>query len=448
MRRIPRIRLAFVVFLAVITVALVVVYQEEIAALSDSGRVLTDPAPTHAAMQTAAATAREPNAFAMDMWRTGLLPQRRFAVALVRDRAGSIAGGWEALRPIVLSASATRDTQMATDALATLGRFGDRTAVAWSGRGLRDPDPRLARAWVDYLAVLRAKDRAAEMATVIEIVDSELAARIVVVLAEWTGEAWSLAPDAEPQDRKAIAGRITRWLDEHQDDEAFAPSGAGSPQPADASTPALEMSLVDTTGERIELGPASGHPRLVHFFSVRTPEYEREFATIAALTEGGDGSLKVVHINTDLAAATYAYEPGWRPPTTAIDADLPEGLDIGARSLGEPMPRDEIEAVLAALATRHHVAAPIVIDTDGDIARAYAAQAQPAFVLIDTTGFVVRRFDGARPLRVLARMVEDIAPGITPPTPLPEPLDPLDPLNPVNPAVPGIPAPPLPAPGL
>lgn len=436
MKKTPRIRTVVVLILVVVTVAVVTFYRDEIDALSAAGRATEDPAPSLESLRDAAATTT-PDAFVMDLWRTGLLPQRRFAIALVRDRAAIIADNWEALRPIVMSAATTRDAQMATDALASLSRYGDHTATAWAQRGLEDPDPVLVRAWLDYLHAIKASEFASAVANVVEHHDPVLAARAAVILSEWTSKQWPHTPDASPDTRKELAESIRVWLADQGDkftSPALTPGSVG-PQVADAATEAFPIEIEDMTGKLITVGPRTPGPWLLHFFSVRTPTHESDFTAIAALTESGLSGLNVVHINTDLVGSTYDHEPGRRPSTTAIDAQLPEGVSVNARPLGDPMERAELDAVLVALASKLRVDTPIAVDPDGRITRAFAAQTQPAFVWIDSMGFIVRRFDGSRSLRVLGQMLEEVLPGAKPLDPL-APLDPLDPLAPVDPLTP------------
>lgn len=421
--------------IAVLTVSLVTFYRDELNALSAAGRVMDDPAPSLDAMRDAAANAATPDAFVMDLWRTGLIPQRRFAVALVRDRAGVVADNWETLRPIVLSGAATRDAQMATDALATLGRFGDRTATAWAKRGLKDADPVLVRAWMDYLHSINASEHAGALVGVVEGHEPVLAARAAVILSGWTDMEWPLAPDASADARSKLAETIREWLTEQGDKFAapVSPPGSTGPLQTDAAIEALPIEIEDMTGNPIAVGPNTPGPWLLHFFSVRRPGHEADFTAIEALTEGRPQALNVVHINTDLAGSTYDHEPGRRPATTTLDVDLPEGVSVNARFLGDPMEREELNAILVALVAKLRVGTPIAIDPNGQITRAFAAQMQPAFVWIDSNGFIVRRFDGSRSLRVLGRMLEEVAPGATPLDPLTPPSPPIDPLDPLDP---------------
>jgi hypothetical protein len=75
---------------------------------------------------------------------------------------------------------------------------------------------------------------------------------------------------------------------------------------------------------------------------------------------------------------------------TLWEAQQAEGLQVVGVNLSEPAER------VRAYAAELHLTLPIVIDTTGDVARAYSVQFTPTHVLIDRAGIVRAGGAGAR----------------------------------------------------
>jgi len=342
--------------------------------------VLANPAPTSAAMEDYVATAADPIAALRDLWATNRLMPRAFVLSYVHSHMPHNDALWNAMRPIVLEATRTLDSDFQSAAIQMLSERNDSEFLPTALGYLNSADPEVRLSGLTRLNDRRDKAFAPNFAQLLADPDPQVEAITAASLRNLTGMDFGthLAPDAATP----LAG-IKEWQDWWSQHRSEFPAAATAPALHEtAPAQSFEFELADLQGRRVRLSDFKGKVVLLNFWATWCPSCGAELSTLRDLQARHPDDLVILGINVDGVTDGDDHDP---PPTPAQLAQT----------------RIEIEKELAGAGVKHAT----LLDPSGKVLGPYAAGSLPTNVLIGPDGTIRRRLLGPRTLKGWEQLV-------------------------------------------
>jgi thiol-disulfide isomerase/thioredoxin len=284
--------------------------------------------------------------------------------------------------------------------LTSLDRPDHLAAVAWQ---LGDPDPELRRLGLQTLRRVGSLAQVPLVLSALADPDATVALSADAVLRSWSGRdsglrmsrvlpdrSSLLATPVAPDDLAAIAQAVVGWRDWWA--AAEKPMGIvgqlAAPPPA-VRSPCPKIRLPDLKGQAVDVSSFRGKRILLNFWTTWCPACLVELPLLAELQRRHPDDLVVLGISLD-------------SPDQGALAEVPSGL-----SATTPTDEKRVRKIIAAVAGRHRLNYPVLLDPQNAVGRQFNGGELPTNVLLDRDGFVRRRFVGERSVAVWEALLRE-----------------------------------------
>jgi thiol-disulfide isomerase/thioredoxin len=334
--------------------------------------VLSNPAPTAAAMDEFVATAADPITAVKELWATNRLVPRAFVLSYIHSHAARNDPLWNACRPIVLEAAHSLDSDFQSTALQILSERNDPEHIPTALAYLTSADSEVRLAGLSRLNARRDNAFAASFARLLADPDPQVQVIAAAALRNLTGVDFGTHLSSETTNIPGIA-QWRDWWTAHRSEFPAALTAPSLHETPPAQAFAFE--LFDLQNHPVRLQDFKGKIVLLNFWATWCPSCEAELTTLRDLQAAHRDDLVVLGINIDGVSDSDDHDP---PPTPA---------QLGAT-------RAEIDKQLASAGVKHAT----LLDPTGKVLGPYAAGSLPTNVLIGADGTLRRRILGARTL--------------------------------------------------
>jgi len=361
----------------------------------------------------------DPLAVLEAFYRTGKIPHRIAALRAL-SRSSLLdqlkpAPGW--LRDAALDA----DFQVRELALG-LVRFLDRTeATPLVRAALLDLDPELNHVAVRAAVAGGLTNLVTEVVKLLD--DGSLNVRIAAAsaLRQWSGQdfgvrrsllggAYNDLSSEQPEVSSEALARVQTGIEQWK--AWWAANNAGWPrseppppaEPAEGLRPAPDFVLLDLNGNPVRLSQFRGRPVFVNFWATWCTACWPELPELVKLQNRHGDGLVILGISLDGLPDQHALEHGHEGEAPAAEGDEKgHALHPDAAT-----PRDELVRLVAGYAKLRGINYPVLLDPEGDSSLVYQGNELPVNVLVDSQGYLRRRFVGPRSPEVFDAMIAEL----------------------------------------
>ncbi|MBI4324411.1 MAG: redoxin domain-containing protein [Chloroflexi bacterium] len=371
--------------------------------------VLRSDAPAPEVVNELADHAKHPGAVLTRLWETQKIPHRLLALDYLKTHARSNTNAFPETEYWVVAANRDGDLEARELAVDLLSRQRHPALLEPAKEQLADADP---AARVLALNALRQVGRATLSPLVVPLLDDP-DPRVVVAadaaLRKWTGQDFglrisqavprfhypdALVPLAAPSAELTLGvKRWQEWWQVHSGDY---------PKPVDERCcphaawrlPTKDFALENLAGGETRLSDLSGKAVLLSFWDSITPGCQRQLAVLNEVHQRNGQRLTALGISLENSVDERDHA---KEHSHEHHAAAPVKPDVA-----------QIRAHLQHVVEERRIQFPILLDTDGRLARRFQAQLLPTYVLIGPDGSLRRRFIGERPAAVFAAMLSEM----------------------------------------
>ena len=346
--------------------------------------VLDNPAPTEAAMAEFLDTAQDRPKAIVQLWETGRIPQRAFALNYLVRRARDDRALWQAARPFVVAATAVADSEMQATALQLLFDNNDERRIPLAAGMLASTDPQVRVTGLMRLNAQNDRKWAATDARLLDDPDAIVRTLAAAGLKNLSGEDFGVRLAA---DESVIAPGITAWKKWWSDNAVHYPPESPAEKITETSPgDSFSFGLPSLAGRTENLSDYRGKVVLLNFWATWCPSCLEELQALGDLQRAHPDDLVILGVNLDGVSDGDDHDA---PPDAKALADM----------------RKEIEKAVQD----SRIGYPTLLDPKGSTLGAYGAGALPVNILIGKDGTVKRRLLGGRKNAAWEAMVAEAA---------------------------------------
>ncbi len=371
--------------------------------------VLRSDAPAPEVVNELADQAKNPGAVLTRLWETQKVPHRLLALDYLETHTRGNTNAFPDTEYWVIAALRDGDLEARELAVDLLSRQKHPVLLEPAKERLADADPAARVLALNALRQIGSATLAPLVVPLLDDPDPRVVVAADVALRKWTGQDFGIRtsqavprfhyPDAmvpPPATSAELALGVKRWK------EWWQLHSGDCPKPVDERCcphaawrlPTKDFALENLAGGTTRLSGFAGKAVLLSFWDSVTPGCQRQLAVLNEVHQRNGQRLAVLGISLESSvderdhAKEHAHEH---------HAAAPAKPDLAP-----------IRAHLQHLIAEHHLQFPILLDTDGRLARRFHAQLLPTYILIGPDGSIRRRFIGERTAAVFAAMLSEM----------------------------------------
>ena len=370
--------------------------------------LLRSEAPSQEALSDVLEQAGDSGDLLTRFWVSHRIPHRQFVLSYLSRVSVAKPALSRAMEPVVLEATADADIETRESAFGVLIRLKHPQLRRLALEQLLDADPAARLIGLQSLRSIASSNDVPIAIGLLNDPEPRVVVAAALVLRQMTGLDFGIksvhamprftcidtnpppAPDMEAINRGVQRWR--NWWNVHHADYPEPPP-ASPVQTRTTRLPTPDFNLEDSTGKRIQLSHFRGRPVLLAFWSLGAPASLDDVPALRTLQQRNADRLAVLGVCV---------------PTAPSCADEHEHAHHHQSSASRPE-LGQMRAQVQQAADRLKINYPMLLDAKGQIGLRFHIQELPAYVLIDSEGFIRRRFVGFRTEAALGRMLEEVA---------------------------------------
>jgi len=358
--------------------------------------------------------AKDRFALLLRIWNTKKIPHRTLVVTYLKDYASARPDSYRRDEWLLLSATKDADASVRELALATLAQQRHPAVPPLTAALLRDADPQLRLLGVQYL---RKQDASIALPLVFNLLDDpdpRVVTSADAALRKWTRQDFDIrmthsgissAGDTslEPENLKIIQAGVQRWKEwwkSHQQDYPANNLAAAAPPGTAERLPMEDFKLKDLKGKPVRFSDFKGRIVLLNFWTTWCPGCVQEIPSLIELQRKNPRRLIILGVSLD--GQTELDEHGHAAGTHS-ESGHGQGEANGEVDLAE------IRAKVEQFVKGNGINYPVLLDPSNEVGRRFNGSELPTNVLIDSQGYVRRRFIGGRNVAAFEAMIDELA---------------------------------------
>ncbi len=349
------------------------------------------------------------------LWQSQRIPHRQFVLSHLGRIVNSESGIFHAMETVVLDATTDPDITTRELAFAALVRTKHPQLRRLALEQLDDADPEVRVLGLQSLRSVATSNDVPVAIRLLSDTDPRVVVSAALVLRQATGQDFGIKSSlalprftsidktnaAPPADLAAINQGVQRWRDwwtGHQNEYPKPLESSGVPhQPARLT--ARGFTLDDADGKPVRLSDYHGKVVLLAFWNLDSPVSLDDAPALNAIHSSNAWNATVLGICVPPAPSCASeHEPANGHEHHKHHAESSPVLNTaGARALVRKATHER------------QITFPMLIDAEGELGLRFAVEELPTYVLIDSQGFIRRRFVGNRSKAVFEAMLEEAA---------------------------------------
>lgn len=349
------------------------------------------------------------------LWQTQRIPHRQFVLSHLGRIVNSEPAVFHALETVVLAATVDPDITTRELAFAVLVRTKHPQLRRLALEQLDDADAAVRVLGLQSLRSVATSNDVPVAMRLLSDPDPRVVVSAALVLRQATGNDFGIKSSlalprftsidktnsAPLPDLAAVNLGVQRWRDWWNDHQGEYPVTLELPresrQPARLTT--RDSTLKDSKGKPVRLSDYHGKGVLLAFWTLDAPVSLDDAPALKAIHSSNAGNVAVLGI---------CVPPG---PSCADEHEPANGHEHHNHHAESSPALNTAEArsLVQNAAQERQIEFPMLIDAEGELGLRFAVEELPMYVLIDSQGFIRRRFVGNRSKAVFEAMLQEMA---------------------------------------
>lgn len=323
------------------------------------------------------------------------------------------------IESIVLKGAVDADMDVREIAFGVLNERNHSELALLASIQLKDPDPQVRLIGLNALKRVGSKVGVAMTVPLLDDADPLIVATALKLLENWSGETFGVKlrdtaslenpttglkefPQGSQEKAKAGADLAKVWWSKHQSDfEQPHLSADRKRTAAPKAIPAGDFSLQDIDGRKIRLGDLRGKVVLINFWTTWCSACLSEMPELIALQKRYGDRLAVIGVSLDFVPDAHGDIGGH--PAVEDQKSNREGDSHKSKAAALKAVKEKVRRTVKTRGINYAV----LLDEKNEVGGRFNGGELPTTIIIDSAGFVRRRFVGARSLSVFEAMISD-----------------------------------------
>lgn len=367
--------------------------------------------------------APKPHEILLKMWNTEKIPFRTFVLDYLKTRVIGQPELFEKLESTIIQATQDPDMNARERSLGILGEQKHSRFPELAMAQFDDTDPLIRLMGLQFLRQnLNQKIFIPEVAQMLDDSDLQVAASAASMLRKWTGNDFGTrmrmtirdpkTDSIPPEIKQPLLETLKKWKEWWKSEASKYPDSKPTPSHEPPSRPtylAEDFTLENLSETPVTLSDFRGKVVLLNFWATWCTACLTEIPDLIALQKEFQNELVVLGVSLDGRPDGHGHD---HSSTEANHAEAGEAEDHDEHGHenhdhGHDEELDTIRRKVARTVKSRRINYPVVLNPAGDIGTRFSGHELPTNVIIDTEGFVRRRFIGTRPKECLRAMVQE-----------------------------------------
>lgn len=365
--------------------------------------------------------ASKPHEILLRMWNTEKIPFRTFVLDYLKNRVAQEPELFEKLESLIIQATQDPDMNARERSLGILAEKSHPKLAELAMAQFIDPDPLIRLMGLQHLRRLQTPS-IPEVARMLDDSDLQVAASAASMLRKWTGNDFGTrmqmtvrdpkTDSIPPEKKQALVQTLGRWKNwwKAESSKHLDPAKPSPPiQPSSAAYLAQDFTLDNLTGTPVTLTDFRGKVVLLNFWATWCTACLAEIPNLNALQKEFPKELVVLGVNLDGRPDDHGHDHSAADShhEESDEAELHDEHGHNHENHEDSDALDTIRRKVSRVVKSKRINYPVVLNPSGDIGSRFDGHELPTNVLIDSEGFIRRRFIGTRPKESLRAMVEE-----------------------------------------
>ena len=425
MRKLSR-RLRILILAGIVTILVAVFLGPTIQNQLLTALILRQSAPNPEVAAEMLDQALKPHEILLEMWNTEKIPFRTFVLDYLKTRVIGQPELFQELESTIIQATQDPDMNARERSLGILAEHNHSRFAELAMAQFVDTDPLIRLMGLQYLRQ-NQKPFIPEVARMLNDSDLQVAASAASMLRKWTGNDFGTrmrmtirdpkTDEIPPEKMQALVETLNTWKGWWKTEASKYPNFGNPISPEPPSRPmylAEDFTLENLSETPVNLSDYRGKVVLLNFWATWCTACLTEIPNLIALQKEFQNELVVLGVSLDGRPDDHGHDHSDHSSTDADHAE-PDEAEVHDEHGHENHDHDEkletIRRKVARTVKSRRINYPVVLNPAGDIGTRFSGHELPTNVIIDSQGFVRRRFIGTRPKECLRAMVQEAQAG-------------------------------------
>lgn len=381
--------------------------------------VLGNPMPPPELVEELIEKSPDSGAAIVAAWNTRKIVHRQAAMHQISHLFPPDKAMPEEVESIVLSGALDPDMDVREVAFGILSERNHSALTLLASAQLKDTDPQVRLMGLNALKCAASEVGAPMTVPLLDDDDPLIVATALKLLEKWSGETFGVKlrdtashenpitglkeyPEGSREKARAGADRAKAWWSKQHTDFAqvslpSAHKGIGAPTPISAG----DFSLQDIDDRKFRMSDLRGKVVLINFWTTWCSACLSEMPELITLQKNYGDRLAIVGVSFDFVPDAHGQiggHPAVEEQKGSAEEDSHESDAAALKAV-----KEKVRRTVKARGINY----PVLLDEKNEVGGKFNGGELPTTIIIDSSGFVRRRFVGARSLSVFEAMIAE-----------------------------------------